>query len=493
MSASTAHMSSETAVAERTATDVSTATPPLTKLSYERIQAALPQIDLQVVAPYMLQLMLRNIATDGFTFVDPTTISNQPGAPPARVSRPGCILASPSYPDNLARIDVFYVYHWTRDGAIAAIELSNNPIFLNPSGVSQQLCDYVAFSKLCQDNASAANVFYRAAYEIDGTLRPWSDQKDGPALQNIALAAALPRLDPPSQATARAIAQQNLNHIVTDWNVDTDKFNLWEEVSGPSFFARAAQLRCLQEVQSTNALGLTVPANLASAITGLASALASHWDPSNGYYVSMPGGVPESSLLTDLSGYDPNSDIVMACIYGAIPCTDPKLLSTAAKVRAQYDIGGASAYPINSSDRNQDIGPLIGRYPADIYDGDVGMDETQRTKDHPWALCTANFAELCYRLAKIFSSGGTVAYDDLTGPFFDQMGLDAATVNSTAQANTVVQKLTDAGDQMLKALIYHSDDYELGEQFDADTGYVKSVTNLTWSYAAYLSAVRARP
>ena len=28
--------------------------------------------------------------------------------------------------------------------------------------------------------------------------------------------------------------------------------------------------------------------------------------------------------------------------------------------------------------------------------------------------------------------------------------------------------------------------------FDARTGYEKSVTNLTWSYAAYLSAVRAR-
>jgi GH15 family glucan-1,4-alpha-glucosidase len=33
---------------------------------------------------------------------------------------------------------------------------------------------------------------------------------------------------------------------------------------------------------------------------------------------------------------------------------------------------------------------------------------------------------------------------------------------------------------------------ELSEQFDRDTGYTKSVSNLTWSYAAFLSAVRAR-
>jgi glucoamylase len=56
-----------------------------------------------------------------------------------------------------------------------------------------------------------------------------------------------------------------------------------------------------------------------------------------------------------------------------------------------------------------------------------------------------------------------------------------------------VDKLTAGGDMMLQALVYHSDHFELSEQFDASTGYEKSVTDLTWSYAAYLSAVRARP
>src|SRR5512135_1045267 len=120
-------------------------------LRYERVQAALPQIDLAVVAPYMLQLMLRNVATDGFTFVDPTTVSSQL----RRISKPGCILASPSYPANLTSVDQFYVYHWTRDAAIAAIEIANNLVFLGPDGVSQELCDYVSFSKLCQDSAIA--------------------------------------------------------------------------------------------------------------------------------------------------------------------------------------------------------------------------------------------------------------------------------------------------------------------------------------------------
>jgi glucoamylase len=56
----------------------------------------------------------------------------------------------------------------------------------------------------------------------------------------------------------------------------------------------------------------------------------------------------------------------------------------------------------------------------------------------------------------------------------------------------VITKLQDAGDAMLAAVIYHSDHLELSEQFDGVTGYEKSVKNLTWSYAAFLSAVRAR-
>jgi glucoamylase len=45
---------------------------------------------------------------------------------------------------------------------------------------------------------------------------------------------------------------------------------------------------------------------------------------------------------------------------------------------------------------------------------------------------------------------------------------------------------------MLQAIVFHSDQFELSEQFDAETGFEKSVSNLSWSYAAFLSAVRAR-
>src|SRR3954453_7055331 len=156
------------------------------ELRYERVQAALLQTDLAAVAPYMLQLMLRNVATSGFTFVAPPNPKDDPGSPP-RVSKPGCILASPSYPANLSSVDQYYVYHWVRDAAVAAIEMAHNPVALDRDGVSQQLCDYVAFSKTCQDDAIRNDHFFRAAFRMDGTVRDWSDQKDGPALQKPGL------------------------------------------------------------------------------------------------------------------------------------------------------------------------------------------------------------------------------------------------------------------------------------------------------------------
>jgi glucoamylase len=45
---------------------------------------------------------------------------------------------------------------------------------------------------------------------------------------------------------------------------------------------------------------------------------------------------------------------------------------------------------------------------------------------------------------------------------------------------------------MLRAVIYHSDHLELSEKFDGTSGFEKSVRDLTWSNAAFLSAVRAR-
>jgi glucoamylase len=108
--------------------------------------------------------------------------------------------------------------------------------------------------------------------------------------------------------------------------------------------------------------------------------------------------------------------------------------------------------------------------------------------DHPWPATTANFAELYYRLAAKILSSRTVPADSLSASFLTQAGITA----TAASPRDAAAALRAAGDRMLQAIVFHSDHFELSEQFDAETGFEKSVSNLSWSYAAFLSAVRAR-
>ena len=132
---------------------------------YQRVQAAISQIDLVGLAPTMLAFMKANIASQALVFQDQHGVT----------SKPGCVIASPSY-SGVTNQD--YVHHWVRDAAMTAVEIAAS---LAPgNGVDQTLCDYVAFSAICQSNVdSDPDVgFFRACFNIDGTPRCWSDQKD---------------------------------------------------------------------------------------------------------------------------------------------------------------------------------------------------------------------------------------------------------------------------------------------------------------------------
>lgn len=431
--------------------------------NYALLRPAVHESDLTAIARYMFPLMLRNISSEGFRFTDPTE--------PTRFSAPGCIIASPSFERNLSEVRQNYVYNWTRDAALTAMEVAAADSPVAPTGGSGPLDDYVSFADLCQQNTPT---LARASYTIEGQPRPdWTDQNDGPALQILAILQAFEQLEPAAQNTARTVAQRNLDFLLQHYQQPS--FNLWEETKGQSFFTRSVQLRCLTELKA-NTVGLDVPSGVDQAIGWLSDALATHWNGQ--HYVSV------LDAENPRPGYDPNIDIVMACVYGAVACTDSKLLATAAELRRQWSAPDSAVYyQLNGADAGRGIGPLLGRYPGDVYDGDDNNSGT----DHPWPLCTAYFAQLYYDLAGNIQQNAQIAVDELSQPFWAQVGIDEAT-----SATEAARRLTDAGDRMLQAVVYHSDHLELSEQFDGATGYEKSVRNLTWSYAAFFSAVRAR-
>jgi glucoamylase len=433
------------------------------KVQYRTVAVSASESNLTTISPYLFWLMFRNVASDGFVFEDPD---------PTRegvLSAPGCILAAPRYTQSHPGQD--YVYNWTRDAAVVAIELANGTL-----PVSQSLIDYVQFAETCQNSGTAAGHFDRASFLINGAFREgWTDQTDGPALQTLAILALYDQLDDPTKAVANAVIAANLNFLENAYQGKT--FNLWEEEYGYSFFARSVQLRCFQEI-TKNTLGIPTPGWLDDAIPWLQNALQDHWNLNGGYYQSL---IPAPG---DKAPYDPNSDIVMAAIYGAAAVTDTRLLATAALLRNQWNLASSPHYyPINGTDRVQrGIGPMMGRYPGDAYDG----DNDQSGIDHPWAICTCNFAELYYRLANEITAAGEIPLDANSTEFFNQVGVTASSTPTGAAT-----ELRAAGDQMLQAIIFHSDHLELSEQFDASAGYEKSLSNLSWSYASFLSAVRA--
>lgn len=446
----------------------------MSPLQYEGVQPALQQSNLSVVAQHMFSLMIRNMTSEGFVFADPVT--------PGVFSAPGCIIAAPSYPADLATVNQDYVFNWTRDAAITAIELAAANIPAEAGQGVAALTDYVSFANICQN--SGAPTIGHACYTIEGQPRPWSEQSDGPALQTIAVLRAFPQLDAQAQATAMTVISTNIDYLLSTYMSPTK--NLWEERDGYSFFARSVQLRCLQEV-TDNTYGIPVPQSTADAITWLTDALQDHWNGTS-YVTLLPPPSSAGSIspaLPPSHSYDPNIDIVMASVYGAIPYTDTKLLATAAQLRHQWaDSSSPSFYPINAADEARGIGPMLGRYPGDSYDGDT---QDPVVGGHPWPVCTCNFAELHYGLANAITQAQTVPLDNLSEDFFSLIGVDASTPWREA-----VSSLASAGNNMLYAVIFHSNHLELAEQNDGTTGYQKSVRDLTWSYAAFLSAVREK-
>jgi glucoamylase len=442
------------------------------------VQTSPAEVDLPTLVPIMYTFMFRNIASNGFIFSDPES----PGEI-ARDSKPGCIIAAPSFPAETPGTDEDYVFNWVRDGAITAMEVAQADVATRPGDSVQTLNDYVQFADLCHSNAQPTKG--HACFQIDGNARSWTEQNDGPALQSVTILAAYDLLDLGSQKRAVDLVNANVAFLLGVYQDPTT--NLWEEHTGYSFFARAAQLRCFQEIQATKIAGIEKPAGLRPAVKWLREALAAHWDGSK--YVSMmadPGDgsqpSPQNPVVRD---YDPNIDIVQSAIYGAVSVLDTKMLATAALLRSQWEEGGTAFYPINKADKEQfGIGPMFGRYPGDVYNGDTAHPTLG---GHPWALSTCNVAELHYLVAAEIKASGKVPVDELSAPFFAQSDIDASTSPEAA-----VAALTATGDAMIRAVVYHSDHLELSEQFDGTTGFERSVHNLTWSYAAYLSAMRAR-
>lgn len=299
---------------------------------------------------------------------------------------------------------------------------------------------------------------------------------------------------------ANSIIKADLEYVSHFWN--QSGFDLWEEVEGLHFFTAMVQLRALREGAD---LALTFgDVGAADWYTQQAAYLEKFirkfWHGSKGHLVetleSPRTGLDCALLLGSLHGY-PSAYATHTPMYP--PHSDEVLVSLLALVQDQRDRFPINAVPSSEDDEDEAVleGVGIGRYPEDVYDG-YGNDQRG---GNPWFLCTTSAAEVLYRTAEHLTTTGNLSISALGLPFYEAL-LSSSSLTpqagrlyglSDAVFHSVVERLRNTGDEFLEVIRTHADaEGSLSEQFDRITGFERGARDLTWSYGAFLQAVRAR-
>jgi glucoamylase len=359
-------------------------------------------------------------------------------------ARPGAVIASPS------KYDPDYYYHWVRDAALVMdiwmrqLEGSTS-MSLPRQHLEDLIWDFASFTNYSQSLADVVGYvgLGEPRYYVDGTpnLLPWGrPQNDGPALRaSLFIRFANYLIKTNRENIARKLLWPV---IVKDLQYTGDQvyaigFDLWEEVEGDHFYTRVTCREALL-LGAELAARFDDPAGSAwlSAQAKVAESLAfAHFDESRGQ-------VTENTNRRELhrdksSGLDVGT--VLALLHTTrkpiVEFSHPLILQTMNKLEGKFQ----EIYHINKA--FSDLGTAIGRYPEDHYYG-----------GNPWFLATFAYAEYYYKLG------------------------DRA-----------------KGDRYMRRARFHAArDGHMSEQMSRDNGYMLSAADLTWSYAAFITAYEAR-
>src|SRR4051812_48190278 len=429
----------------------------------------------------------------------------------AAVGRNGAVIASPdeSTPNQN------YYFHWTRDGALTMDVVVSLYQYAAPGELRDEygriLRQYVRFSRKNQTDPQPMGLtgLGEPKFRVDGTVfsAPWGrPQNDGPALRCITLcrwANLLLDQHPDDALVQNEIMPAvvgDLEYVRQHW---AEKgFDLWEEVRGTHFYTEMVERRALLDgAKLFDRLG---KADLATAcrdkVPGLETAISQHFDATAGCIKETLDAEGDAHGKT--SQHD--SAIVLAALHGEtadrpfFPPSDDRVLATAAKLRVDF----VHKFVINQGQNPTDadgepMEPGIGRYPEDKYNG-ANDDE-----GNPWFLLTAAFAEHAYRTRDIFSKARTIGVTERNRDYLSAAIVAAGSTASVAAGDSVgvadprFKAMTDGlstiGDRYLRRVRRHGgSDGSFSEQFKGSNGFMTGAVDLTWSYAALLTAFDRR-
>ena len=272
----------------------------------------------------------------------------------------------------------------------------------------------------------------------------------------------------------------DLNYVAQYWN--QTGFDLWEEVRGSSFFTLQAQYRALlQGIGLAHTFG-TDTTGFESQSPQIGCFLRSFWDGSkvvaNINTESRRSGIDVSFLLGALTAFD-----VHASGNGTLlQPSSPKILASHKALTDAF----RRLYPINRRAKTSRA-VHIGRYPEDVYE-----------RGQAWYLATFAAAEVLYAAIAQWKAQGFVTVDQTSYPFFK--GLKGKFKRGTYKADdsspnfsSIINAVSDYADDFLfQAFRYIPESGDLSEQYSRSDGHQLSAKNLTWSYAAFLTASSRR-
>ncbi|KFY18752.1 hypothetical protein V493_08370 [Pseudogymnoascus sp. VKM F-4281 (FW-2241)] len=396
----------------------------------------------------------------------------------------GIVVASPS------KSDPDYFYTWARDSALTFTALIERFI-AGDAALETSIHEYISAQATLQavsnpsgdlsDGAGLAEPKFNV--DMSAFTEEWGrPQRDGPALRASALIVYGNHLiaqDKKALALSNVwpIVQNDLAYVAQYWN--QTGFDLWEEVEASSFFTTAVQHKSLVQGEAfAAALGESCE-NCVSQAPQILCYLQTFW---NGKAVvsnlgsSGRTGLDANSLLANIVTFDPAASCDDETFQ---PCSS-RALSNHKQVVDSF----RSEYGINKENAAGSAA-AVGRYSEDVYQG-----------GHPWYLCTLASAELLYDALYQWDSKGSLAIDETSLPFFQDLDSKAAvgsySANSTEYTSLTAAVKTYADGFVSVVQKYTPADGSLAEQFGRDDGAPLSAKDLTWSYASFLTATDRR-
>ncbi len=404
----------------------------------------------------------------------------------------GVVVASPS------RTNPDYFYHWTRDGALVMDVVVD--LYRFSRSVPEKkfylttLSDYIQFTRQNQITQTLTGLG-EPKFNVDGSAfnGPWGrPQNDGPALRASALTKFAFQLISEGlesevrrtlyDGSAGSVIKADLEFVAHNWQATC--FDLWEEVSGRHFYTRLVQRKSL-------VYGAKLAYHLGDKGAGdfymlqarqIERDLPRHWDAGVNYLLTIVdrnGGIDYKHSSLD-------SSVILAALHGYLGDgffgpSDDRILATFNKAEETFK----RIYPVNHNANYP--ATAIGRYPEDKYDGN-GTSE-----GNPWFLITMGFGELLHKAASEFQRKGRIDITPINQAFFKSIGVKAA-VRSQFPAKDpvfveIISRLKGRGDEYISRAGFHgTKDGRFSEQINRLTGYMQGAPDLTWSYAAFITA-----